>query len=130
MAVLTIGVGGIAFVITGVAMLVMGLTMPARYSGVEPPPNLATLGIGPTLGGLGLLALGLALGAGAGAVLADLRGARRATGVLAVLPCALGALGAVLAMTITPPDPVLATALTVVTLVFGVAAILLLRPAR
>ena len=42
----------------------------------------------------------------------------------------LSAAGTVLSMANPPADPVLAVALTVTTLVFGVAAILLLRPRR
>ena len=42
----------------------------------------------------------------------------------------LGALAAVQVMVNAPADPVLATALTVATLVFGVATVLLLRPRR
>ena len=52
------------------------------------------------------------------------------TGILAALTAGLAALGTVLVMTSEPPDAVIAIALTVATLVFGVAAILLLRPRR
>jgi len=128
-AVLAVGVCGTAVLITGVAMLVMGLTMNARYSAVPPPPELATLGVGPTLGGFGLLGLGVALIAGGVAVFSGVRGARIVTGLLAAGASGLAALGAVLAMASVPTDPLVATALTVVTLVFGVSAILLLRPA-
>jgi hypothetical protein len=114
--------------ITGVALLVMGLTMPARYATIPPPPDLATLGVGPTLGGVGLMALGVALVGGAVAVFSDVRGARIATGVLAAAAAGLAATGTVLAMASPPADPLLATALTLLTLVFGVSGILLLRP--
>lgn len=124
-----VGVAGTAVLITGVAMLVMGLTMGARYS-ADPPPDIATLGMAPTLAGLGLVALGGGLIGGALAVLSDVRGARVFTGILAVVAGGLGALGAVLAMASIPADPLAATALAIVTLVFGVSAILLLRPAR
>jgi hypothetical protein len=43
---------------------------------------------------------------------------------------ALAALGTVAAMVNPPADPVIAVALTVAALVFGVAALLLLRPRR
>ena len=46
------------------------------------------------------------------------------------LAAALAALGTVLVMVNPPPDTVLAIALTIVTLVFGIAAGLLLRPHR
>jgi hypothetical protein len=129
-AVVAVAVCGTAVLITGVAMLVMGLTMTARYSAIPPPPDLATLGTGPSLGGAGLVVLGAALVGGAVAVFTDVRGARIVTGLLAVLAGALAAAGAVLAMASLPADPLVAMALTIVTLVFGISAILLLRPAR
>ena len=128
-AVLVVGVAGTAVLITGVAMVVMGLTMGARYS-ADPPPDLATLGLAPALAGAGLVILGGGLVGGALAVLSDVRGARVVTGILAVVAAALSALGAVLAMVSIPADPLAATALTIMTGVFGVSAILLLRPAR
>lgn len=110
-------------------MLVMGLTMGARYS-ADPPPDLATLGLAPTLAGAGLVVMGGGLIGGALAVLSDVRGARLVTGILAAVAAGLSALGAVLAMASIPADPLAATALTIMTGVFGVSAILLLRPAR
>ncbi|MGH6914309.1 MAG: hypothetical protein ACREH3_11460, partial [Geminicoccales bacterium] len=64
------------------------------------------------------------------AVLSEVRRARLATGILAAVAAGLSALGTVLTMVNPPPDPVLAIALTVATLVFGVASLLLLRPRR
>ena len=128
-AVLVVGVAGTAVLITGVAMVVMGLTMGARYS-ADPPPDLATIGLAPTLGGAGLIVLGGGLIGGALAVLSDVRGARLVTGILAAVAGGLGALGAVLAMATIPADVVAATALTIMTGVFGVSALILLRPAR
>lgn len=130
MAVLAVAVCGAAVLITGVAMVVMGLTMSARYANVPPPPDLSTLGLAPALGGALLLALGTALVGGAVSVFSGVRGARVATGLLAVGAGALGAAGTVLAMASPPADPLVATALTIVTAVFGVSAILLLRPTR
>jgi hypothetical protein len=128
--VLAVGVVGTAVVITGVAMLVMGLTMGARYAATSAPPAIGTLGMGPALAGAGLLVLGVALVGGALAVLSDVRRSRIPTGALSVVAAGLAALGAVLAMGSTPADPLVAIALTLVTLVFGVSAILLLRPPR
>ena len=51
-------------------------------------------------------------------------------GLLAAVAAALSTIGTVLAMVNPPSDPVLAVALTVATLVFGVSALLLLRPRR
>jgi hypothetical protein len=122
-------VGGVALVITGIGMIAMALTIGARYAG-SPPPDVGSLALGPALAGVVVLGLGGALTAGGVAVLGAVRRSRLVTGVLAALAAALAAIGTVLAMTSLPPDPVIAIALTVATLVFGVAAILLLRPRR
>ena len=82
------------------------------------------------MAGVLAILLGGALVAGGIAVLGDVRRARLVTGVLAGATAALGALAAVQVMVNAPADPVLATALTVATLVFGVATVLLLRPRR
>jgi hypothetical protein len=122
-------VGGIAMVITGIGMIALALTIGARYGG-SPPPDVGSLAIGPVLAGVGMIALGGALTAGGVAVLGAVRRARVVTGILAALTAGLAALTTVLAMMSEPPDVVIAIALTVATLVFGVAAILLLRPRR
>jgi hypothetical protein len=77
-----------------------------------------------------MLVIGGALAAGGLAVLGNARRARRATGVIAAVAAGLAALGTVLAMTSTPADPIIGLALTVAALVFGVSALLLLRPRR
>ena len=107
----------------------MGLTIGARYGG-DPPPDVGSLAVLPALAGIGILALGAALAGGGVAVFGGVRRSRRVTGVIAAFAAGLAALGTVLAMTGSPPDPVIAIALTVAALVFGVAAILLLRPRR
>jgi hypothetical protein len=84
----------------------------------------------PALVGALLILLGAGLTAGGLGVLAAARRARLLTGILAAVATGLAALGAVLAMIVSPPDPVLAIALTVATLVFGVSALLFLRPRR
>lgn len=127
----TVGVvvGGIALVITGIGMIAMALTIGSRYAG-DPPPGVGSLTLVPALLGAAVLLLGGALTAGGIAVFAAAPRARLITGVLAAVAAALAAIGAVLAMANPPPDVVLAIALTLATLVFGVAAILLLRPRR
>ncbi|MGH2444769.1 MAG: hypothetical protein ACRDGD_01820 [Candidatus Limnocylindria bacterium] len=122
-------VGGIALVITGIGMVAMALTIGARYGG-DPPPDVGSLMFVPLLGGIGVLVLGGALAAGGVAVFGQVRRSRLATGILAAVAAALSALGAVLAMTDPPPSLVLAVGLTISTLVFGVAGLLLLRPRR
>lgn len=115
--------------ITGLGMLAMGLTMGARYAD-DPPPNAGSLGLVPLALGAGILLLGGALTAGGVAVLGEVRRSRLLTGILSAIAAALAAAGTVLVMVNPPPDVVLAIALTVGTLIFGVAAILLLRPRR
>ncbi len=128
-ATVAVVVGGIAMVITGIGVIALALTMGARFGG-SPPPDVASLALLPALTGLGILILGAALTAGGVAVLGDVRRARLVTGIIAVITAAVAALGTVVVMTSIPPDPVLGIALTVGALVFGVAAILLLRPRR
>jgi hypothetical protein len=122
-------VGGIAMAITSLGMLVMALTLSGRFA-ADPPPNLGSLAVLPIVAGIVGTLLGIGLVAGGVAVLGDVRRARPVTGALAALVTALGAFGTVQVMVNPPADPVLAIALTVSTLVFGVAAILLLRPRR
>jgi hypothetical protein len=128
-ATVAVVVGGIALVITAIGMIAMALTIGARYDG-DPPPNLGGMAILPVALGILALLLGGGLAAGGVAVLAEVRRARLATGILAAVAAALSAIGTVLAMVNPPSDPVLAIALTVATLVFGVSALLLLRPRR
>lgn len=128
-ATVAVMVGGVALVITGIGIVVMALTLGARYAG-DPPPNLGSLALLPALLGVLLLVLGGALTAGGLGVLAAARRARLLTGVLAAVTAGLAALGAVLAMLNPPANPVIAIALTVATLVFGVSALLFLRPRR
>lgn len=128
-AVLAVVVGGVALAITGIGMIAMGLTIGSRY-GSSPPPDVGSLALLPVLAGVLVLVLGAGLTAGGIAVFSDVPRARRSTGVVAGVAAASSAAGTVIAMTSPPADPVLAVALTVTTLVFGVAAILLLRPRR
>lgn len=121
--------GGVALVITAIGMLAMALTLGARYE-ANPPPGASSLSLLPLMLGVGTLALGGALTAGGLAVLGEVRRARLVTGILAAVTALLAALGTVLAMVIPPPAIVVAIALTAATLVFGVAALLLLRPRR
>jgi hypothetical protein len=123
-------VGGIASVILGASMLVLGLTMGARFGDATPPPNIATLGTGSVLGGVGVLALGVGLVLSGLATIADVRGARRLCALLSLLTAALCAAGTVLAMLTPPAAVIIAIALAVATLAFGVSGIVLLRQPR
>lgn len=128
-ATVAVMVGGIALVITGIGMIALALTVGARFGG-DPPPNAASLAVGPIIGGVFAILLGGGLTAGGLAVLGNVRRSRLATGVLAAVAAALSAAGTVFAMANPPADPVLAIALTIAALIFGVAALLLLRPRR
>ena len=128
-ATVAVVVGGIALGITGLGIVAMGITLGARLAD-DPPPNAASLGLLPIALGAGVLLLGAALTAGGVAVLAETPRARLLTGILSAVAAALAAVGTVLVMVNPPPDVVLAIALTVAATVFGVAAILLLRPRR
>ena len=126
---LAVMVGGVALVITGIGIVALALTIGVRFGG-DPPPDVGSYGVVPLIFGIGAILLGGGLTAGGLAVINDARGARRITGVLSALAAALSAGLTVVVMVNPPPDTVLAIALTISTLVFGVAAILLLRPHR
>jgi hypothetical protein len=128
-ATVAVVVGGVALTITGIGMIAMGLTIGSRYAS-DPPPDVGSLVVLPAVAGLLVLLLGIGLTAGGIAVFANVGRARLATGVLAAVAAGFAALGTVVAMTSAPADAILAIALTLCALVFGVAAILLLRPRR
>ncbi|HET7684847.1 MAG TPA: hypothetical protein VFM19_00365 [Candidatus Limnocylindria bacterium] len=128
-ATLAVGIGGVALLITSVAMIVSGLTLSSRYVGT-PPPNIAGLGVPQVIGGAALLLLAMAISGAAAALLMDLRGARRTTIALAALTAALCAAGVVVVMTIGGGDRLLATALLVAAVTFGASSAILLRTGR
>lgn len=128
-ATLVVIVGGIALVVTGIGIIVTTLTLGARYAG-EPPPDVVSHMIAPTIGGVAVLLLGAALAVGGVAVLGEANRARVVTGILAAVAAVLAALATIPVMTNPPAAPVIAIALTIAAVVFGVAAILLLRPRR
>ena len=125
-AILALTVGGVAIFITSLSLLVAGFTMGARYA-TDPPPNVAQLGLGQIIGGVGLLVLAAAMIGSAVAVFADVRGSRLVAAAVAVIVALLAALGAIVAMGGVVTEPVLATILAIATLAFGVSAILLSR---
>ena len=128
-ATLAVMVGGVALVITGIGIVALALTIGARFGG-DPPPDVGSYSVVPLIFGVGAVLLGGGLTAGGLAVINDARGARRVTGVLSALAAAISAGLTVVVMVNPPADTVLAIALTISALVFGVAAILLLRPHR
>jgi hypothetical protein len=128
-ALLAMAILGLAVFIAAIAMVVFGVTTAARF-GSPPPPNVGQLGTGQVLGGVGLLLMGAALVGSALAVLADLRGSRQIAAVVAGAAALLSAAGVVRVMGEGAGDAVLAAALAVTTMIFGVSAIILARRPR
>ncbi len=129
-AVLAEAVLGLSLFIAGLAVLVSGITVGARYAGDTPPPNLGTLGLPQIGGGAALIVLALAMVVSALAVLADLRHARIAAALVSATAAVLAIVGVVLVMSQQRPDQLFAAALAVVAITSAAAAIVLIRPRR
>jgi hypothetical protein len=129
-AVLTMAILGLSVFIGAVAMIASGVTMGSRYTGATPPPNLADLGMGQVVGGVGLLILGAVQAASALALLAAVRGSRRITMLVAAGSAVLTAAGVVLVMGQQTAIPLLAGALAIATVLYGASAVILARPRR
>jgi hypothetical protein len=126
-AALVTAIGGMAIFIAAVAMTVNGMTLPSRYSGSTPPPNVDQLGIGQVVGGIGLLVLGLLIVASAAGLLAGLQRSRPVAAGISAITSLLAAAGVVVLMTATRRDAVLIAALAVAFVAFGGAAVILAR---
>lgn len=129
-AALVSAIGGMAIFIASVAMTVSGLTLPGRYAGADPPPNVDQLGTGQVVGGIGLLVLGLLIIGSAAALLGGLRGSRPLAAGVSALTALLALAGFVVLMTPTRRDVVLLAALGVAVVAFGGAAVILARLKR
>ncbi len=127
-AVLAMVVLGLSVFIGAVAMIASGLTVGGRYAGATPPPNLADLGVGQVIGGVGLLILGVIQAGSALLLLAAISGSRRLTMLVAAGSAVLSAAGVVLVMGQQTAVPLLAGALALATLIYGASAIILARP--
>jgi len=127
-AVLAMVVLGLSVFIGAVAMIASGVTMGGRYAGATPPPNVADLGVGQVIGGIGLLILGAIQAGSALLLLAAIRGSRRLTMLVAAGSAVLTAGGVVLVMGQQTAIPLLAGALALATLVYAASAIILARP--
>ncbi|MCC6617653.1 MAG: hypothetical protein IT341_01295 [Chloroflexi bacterium] len=128
-ATVAVVVGGLALVITGIGMLALSLTLGSRYVS-DPPPSLGSMILVQSIGAVVLTLFGVGLAAGGVAVLGDVPRSRLITGVLSGVAGVASAAGTILVATARPGSPVIAIALAIMTLVFGAAAILLLRRAR
>lgn len=129
-ALLVVGIGGLVLVIAAIAVTVSGLGLAGDYSGVEPPPNLNQLGTPQIIGGIATLLLGVALVAGAGALLNGVRGSRLAVAGLSALTAILAVGGFVMLFGETRRDIVLLSALGVTALAFAGSAAVLARLRR
>ena len=129
-ATLTVAIGGTAIFIAALAMIVGGLTLPGRYGGATPPPNVGQLGVGQVIGGIGLLVLGVLIVASAMALFADLPRSRPLASVICALTALLAAAGLALLLANTRRDLVLITAIAVVLVAFAGAAFVLARLRR
>ena len=129
-ATLAIAIGGLAVFIAAVAMTVSGLTFPSRYAGATPPPNVAQLGVGQVIGGIGLLVLGILLVASAAALLSGLPRSRPFAVGSAGLTAVLTGAAIVVLFGATRRDLVLLAALAVAFVAFGGAALILARLRR
>lgn len=129
-AALVTAVGGTAISIAALAMTVSGLTLPSRYAGAEPPPNVGQLGLGQVVGGIGLLVLGILMVGGSLALLGGLPRSRPFAAVISAISALLALAGFVLLMVPTRRDLVLLSALGVAVVAFGGAAVILARLRR
>ncbi len=129
-ATLVAAIGGMAIFIAAVAMTVSGLTLPGRYAGQDPPPNVGELGIGQVVGGMGLLVLGILIVGSAAALLGGLRGSRPFAAGVSGLTALLALAAFVILMMPTRRDLVLLAALGVAVVAFGGAAVILARLKR
>lgn len=127
---LVVAVGGLAIFIAAIAMTVGGLTLPGRYSGVLPPPNIGSLGTGQIIGGIALLVFGALIVASAAALLADLPRSRALATGLSAVAALLAAVAVVLLLSATRRDVELIGALAVTFVAFGGAAVVLGRLRR
>jgi hypothetical protein len=120
-------VGGLAIFIAAAAMTVSGLTLPGRYSGSTPPPNVGELGLGQVVGGIGLLVLGVLIVASAAGLLGGLPRSRPVAAAVSGITALLAAVGVGVLMTASRRDVVLLAALGVAFVAFGGAAVILAR---
>jgi hypothetical protein len=129
-AALVTAIGGTAIFIAALAMTVSGLTLPSRFAGAEPPPNVGQMGLGQVVGGIGLLVLGILVVGASLALLSGLRGSRPFAVGISAISAVLALAGFVLLMVPTRRDVVLLSALAVAVVAFGGAAVILARLRR
>jgi hypothetical protein len=126
-AALVAAIGGMAIFVGAVGMMIGGLTLPGRYAGATPPPNIGQLGTAQIVGGVALLVLGVLIVASTTALLADLPRSRPFATASSAATALLAAAGFVLLLGETRRDPILLAALGVAFVAFGGAAVILAR---
>ena len=129
-AALVTAIGGMAIFITALGMVVTGLTLPGRFAGSTPPPNVGQLGLPQVLGGIGLLILGTLMVGSSLALLGGLARSRLFAVAISAISAALAVAGFVILLAPTRRDVVLLAALAVAALAFGAAAVILARLRR
>lgn len=130
-AALVVAVLGLAVIILGAVLVVSGIGIAGRYSGSSTaPPNVNELGMVPILSGVGAVIGGIALVAAPLALIAEVRGARLATVLVALLAGVI--MVGLLLLVIQRPgaDPVVIAAVGIAALLFGASALILSRPGR
>jgi len=119
-----------AIFIAAVGMTVGGMTLPSRWAGADPPPNVGQLGLGQVVGGIGLLVLGVLLIGSSAALLSGLPRSRPFAVGISTVTAVLALAGFVLLIAPTRRDLVLLAALGVAVVIFGGAAFVLARLRR
>lgn len=124
-AVLAMGIMGVAMLIAATTVIVAGITAPVRFAGA---PNAADLGTGQLLGGVGAFAIGLLEIGAAVALVAAARFARVAAVGLNLGVAVLAAVGAYLVYSRgVDPDRLMAGTLATASLASLIAAAILTR---
>jgi hypothetical protein len=126
-AALVTAIGGTAIFIAALAMTVSGLTLPSRYAGATPPPNVGQLGLSQVVGGIGLLVLAILIVGSAAALLGGLPRSRPFAVGISAISAVLALAGFVLLLAPTRRDLVLLSALGIAAVAFGGAAVILAR---
>lgn len=127
-ALLVMGIVGVALIITGLVVTVEGMTIANAFTS-SPPPNIAQLGMPQILGGVGVIVAGVVEIVAAVLVLAASPQSRWIAVGLNVLLALVALIGAVLIVTGGGKDVVLTATLIVmaVLLLLGAAALQLRR---
>ena len=129
-AALVTAIGGMAIFIAALAMTVTGLTLPSRFAGSDPPPNVGQLGLPQVAGGIGLLVVGILMVGSSLALLGGLTRSRPFAVAISGISALLALAGFVLLLVPTRRDAVLLSAVGVAALAFGGAAVILARLRR